>query len=238
MAEEQHDLSPYELLRLEKIRRNNARLKALGLGCGRTLISPTPKKKIDAKKRPRNKEESSVAIRKQPTRSSKRLRGEKADDNEIIDDADTTNNSNVINNKNDSEEESEAVDYKRLAKEPHELDDFEFQVYTNLRAWRLQRKNELEVEPYKICQNRTLCELIRRVRNDSTWGALALDGSGNKRSEDDIANDLIQCWGLGPSKVKADGFGPEMMVVVGEKKNVELLKASRNIGTGVEKEMI
>ena len=48
-----HDLSPYELLRLEKIRRNQAKLEALGLGGGSigTLTGVAPKKKkINSKK--------------------------------------------------------------------------------------------------------------------------------------------------------------------------------------------
>ena len=107
------------------------------------------------------------------------------------------------------------------------------------------------MEPYKICQNRTLCELIRRVRNDPSWGALvhvvppahvvettSKDGkkrTTSKRSEEDVAADLIECWGLGPSKVAADGFGPEMMAVIAEEKNAKLLEASRarsTAGTG------
>ena len=40
-----------------------------------------------------------------------------------------------------------------------------------LRAWRLAEKNRLQIEPYKVCQNRTLCELIRRRRNDPGFAA-------------------------------------------------------------------
>mmetsp|Transcript_4248 Transcript_4248/g.6100 ORF Transcript_4248/g.6100 Transcript_4248/m.6100 type:complete len:262 (-) Transcript_4248:225-1010(-) len=237
MTEEQHgDLSPYELLRLEKIRRNNARLKALGFGSA--IVTPNkPPKKAQSKKRSRNNtatNRSKNVVKKQPTRSSKRLRGEQADVYEITDDADTAkastaNHDNLVDNENEGEA---IIDYTFLAKEPDQLDDFEFQVYANLRAWRLQRKNELEVEPYKICQNHTLCELIRRVRNDPTWGALIILDENNvkrSRSEEDVANDLIQCWGLGPSKVKADGFGPEMMGVIEEETNVKLLDSSRAI---------
>jgi len=238
-----HDLSPYELLRLEKIRRNQARLEALGLGGGSigTLAGVAPKKKKDSKQQKKKRSRSTNADRRrrqQPTRSSKRLRDMK----ETHSSSPTSVSSNVDaagETDNDVKEEEDdgpqVIDYDYLPKEPDELDDDEFQVYTSLRTWRLRRKNELEVEPYKICQNRTLCELIRRVRNDPSWGSLvvAAEGEGGpssekkKRSEEDVAADLIECWGLGPSKVAADGFGPEMMAVISDEKNCKLLEASR-----------
>ena len=117
--------------------------------------------------------------------------------------------------------------YSCWPREPEQLDDDEFQVYASLRAWRLRRKNELGVEPYKICQNRTLCELIRRARNCKGWG-FPVDLEGNERAEEDVSADLIECWGLGPSKVAPDGFGPEMMAVMEEESNAKLLEASRS----------
>ena len=240
-----HDLSPYELLRLEKIRRNQAKLEALGLGGGSigTLAGAAPKKKKGSNKQQQKKKRSRSTNadrrrRQQPTRSSKRLRDMK----ETHSSSPTSVSSNVDaagETDNDVKEEEDdgpqVIDYDYLPKEPDELDDDEFQVYTSLRAWRLRRKNELEVEPYKICQNRTLCELIRRVRNDPKWGALVVaaeDEGGpsseeRRRSEEDVAADLIECWGLGPSKVAADGFGPEMMAVISDEKNCKLLEASR-----------
>ena len=221
-ADQQHDLSPYELLRLEKIRRNNARLQALGLGVSIAVAAGANKepKKAAApakKKRPRPTDRSNV-----PRRSSKRLRDKK--ENPTIDESTAADGSdNDRAHANDAP--PPAIDYSYLPQEPDQLDDDEFQVYASLRAWRLERKNELEIEPYKICQNRTLCELIRRVRNDPSWGALQCDGSD--RIEEDVAAELIDCWGLGPSKVAAGGFGPEMMKVLGQESNVTLLNASR-----------
>eukprot|EP00563_Minutocellus_polymorphus_P014046 CAMPEP_0181052700 /NCGR_PEP_ID=MMETSP1070-20121207/17728_1 /TAXON_ID=265543 /ORGANISM="Minutocellus polymorphus, Strain NH13" /LENGTH=287 /DNA_ID=CAMNT_0023131807 /DNA_START=50 /DNA_END=910 /DNA_ORIENTATION=+ len=243
-----HDLSPYELLRLEKIRRNQAKLEALGLGGGSigTLAGVTPKKR-GGKQKKRSRSNADAAEdrrmrrrRQQPTRSSKRVRDMKekhSSPTSVSSNVDTTADS--VNKSDDAVEDDDGkqvvIDYDCLPQEPDQLDDDEFQVYTSLRAWRLRRKNELEVEPYKICQNRTLCELIRRVRNDPSWGAALAEkaeggrskSSSKKRSEEDVAADLIECWGLGPSKVAADGFGPEMMVVIAEKDNVELLEASR-----------
>ena len=242
-----HDLSPYELLRLEKIRRNQARLEALGLGGGSigTLAGVAPKKKKDSKQQKKKRSRSTNADRRrrqQPTRSSKRLRDMKethsSSPKSVSSNVDAAGDNNTTDNNVAKEEDGglpQVIDYDYLPKEPDELDDDEFQVYTSLRAWRLRRKNELEVEPYKICQNRTLCELIRRVRNDPKWGALVVaaeDEGGpsseeRRRSEEDVAADLIECWGLGPSKVAADGFGPEMMAVISDEKNCKLLEASR-----------
>ena len=244
--EQAHDLSPYELLRLEKIRRNQAKLEALGLGGGSigTLAGVAPKKKKVGNKQQKKRSRSTNADRRrqQPTRSSQRLRDIKETHSSPtsvssnVHTADAAADINKIdNNVKEEDDGPQVIDYDYLPKEPDELDDDEFQVYTSLRAWRLRRKNELEVEPYKICQNRTLCELIRRVRNDPSWGALvvAAEGEGGppsekrRRSEEDVAADLIECWGLGPSKVAADGFGPEIMAVIAEEANAKLLEASR-----------
>ena len=242
-----HDLSPYELLRLEKIRRNQAKLEALGLGGGSigTLTGVAPKKKkINSKQQQRKRSRTNARRQQQPpTRSSKRLRDMK-ERQQSSPNSVSSNTNDVVKGEEEPTHEADdddnggpqVIDYDCLPQEPDQLDDNEFQVYTSLRAWRLRRKNELEVEPYKIYQNRTLCELIRRVRNDPCWGALEVearskDGGGKSttstRSEEDVAADLIECWGLGPSKVAADGFGPEMMVVIAEESNAKLLEASR-----------
>ena len=53
--------------------------------------------------------------------------------------------------------------------ESSQLDDMEFQVYTDLKRWRLLTSRELDIEPYKVMQNRTICDIIRRRRNDALW---------------------------------------------------------------------
>ena len=248
-----HDLSPYELLRLEKIRRNQAKLEALGLGGGPigTLAGVAPRKKNSSSNQKRKKRSrpnnAAVDGRARPTRSSKRLRGIKEKQSSPTSVSSDVNVSNAADDASDKDGDNvleadedngrpQVIDYNHLPQEPDQLDDDEFQVYTSLRAWRLRRKNELEVEPYKICQNRTLCELIRRVRNDQSWGALVekktKGGKPTARSEEDVAADLIECWGLGPSKVAGDGFGPEMMAVIAEEKNGKLLEASRGRSAG------
>jgi len=86
-------------------------------------------------------------------------------------------------------------------------------------AWRLGRKNELEIEPYKICQNRTLCELIRRRRND--------DEFAKGKEVNEIESDLLSVWGIGPSKATAGGFGWEMLDILNTPENENYLMLSR-----------
>ena len=95
-----------------------------------------------------------------------------------------------------------------------QLDDAEFEVYIAMRAWRLEQKRFLDIEAYKICQNRTLCELIRRRRNDPSFAA-------NQASRD---ADLRQVWGLGPSKIEK--FGDGMLDVLGRPELSEKLRLS------------
>jgi superfamily II DNA helicase RecQ len=203
-----NDLSPYELARLERIKRNENRLRELG------LVKPTPKPKLKpqaaALVRKRKQPSSSV-----PTRSSRRLRELKEGKTTIEDDenGDDTEKMSII-------EEDTAVDYNRMPDDPERLDDDEFQVYVSLRSWRLRRKNELEIEPYKICQNRTLCELIRRRRNDPNFACKG-------KEVDEIEQNLLSVWGLGPSKASEGGFGWEMLNVMNTDENEKFLAASR-----------
>merc|ERR1712150_109620 len=94
------------------------------------------------------------------------------------------------------EEEDIGVNYEINPQMSQELDDYEFEIYTAIRKWRLERKNELQIEPYKICQNRTICELIRRSRRDENWAF---------PTSDERANELIECWGIGTSKSETYG---------------------------------
>ena len=218
---EQHDLSPYELLRLTKIRRNADRLAALGLGS--SIATSAGRKAPVARKRPRPKETNKLPARP-PTRLSKRLRDRRVKGNREFNVLDSP--AHALDREQDDDVSCTTIDYSKMPQEPDQLDDYEFQIYASLRRWRLHRKDELEIEAYKICQNRTLCELIRRARNDQLWGVAASD-DGKDRSSAVIADDLVQCWGLGQSKVRADGFGPEMMRVIEGDENTRLLQASR-----------
>eukprot|EP00548_Thalassiothrix_antarctica_P015705 CAMPEP_0194178112 /NCGR_PEP_ID=MMETSP0154-20130528/11781_1 /TAXON_ID=1049557 /ORGANISM="Thalassiothrix antarctica, Strain L6-D1" /LENGTH=207 /DNA_ID=CAMNT_0038892947 /DNA_START=19 /DNA_END=639 /DNA_ORIENTATION=- len=195
------DMSPYERKRLERIRRNELRLKELGLIKLKpkitTISSPISViKKMSRKRNP--------PLKKLPTRSSKRIR--QLNENKIEDDDENSTKIEELTEEETAEEEGTLiVDYNRWPQAPEELDDDEFEIFINLRKWRMVRKNELEVEPYKICQNRTICELIRRKRNDAKWA---------DSSKEEYTSDILECWGIGPSKVAEDGFGPEMIRII------------------------
>ena len=88
------------------------------------------------------------------------------------------------------------INYETYPQVSDGLDDFEFKNYAFLRSWRVGRCRELDVEAYKIVQNRTLCEVIRRRRNDPSWGID--DGKFTQK----LVQDLLECWGIGPSKVR------------------------------------
>jgi hypothetical protein len=217
-----NDLSAYELARLERIKRNESRLRDLGLirdrpEIKRPVVDDAPKKVVA-----KRKQKLSVA-----TRSSKRLQGLTKDENishledEVLEVEDNFANEDVV-------VEGE-VNYATMPQKPEELDDNEFQIYAKLRAWRLRRKNELEVEPYKICQNRTLCELIRRRRNNSAFASLLVGETGNN-----VEQDLLSVWGIGPSKATQGGFGWEMIEILDLDENCQLLELSRGCSANGE----
>eukprot|EP01031_Cornospumella_fuschlensis_P025705 gene25705-31041_t len=112
------------------------------------------------------------------------------------------------------------IDYSDMPVESDQLDDEEFQVYAELRKWRLLTCRSLETEPYKICQNRTLAELIRRRRNDAQWASLS-------KGDEHVIQDLLECWGLGPAKVVKGGYGYQLAEVLERDELKELLAQSR-----------
>lgn len=127
-----------------------------------------------------------------------------------------------------------------------------------MRKWRLLRARELQIETYKIFQNRTLSEMIRRRRNDPKWaradnatkeasaennpaGSHSETGSG--QDEDNkftltlpaydkvIAGTLAECWGVGPAKVKEGGYAWEALAVLNRPSIDQLLEQSRQLAT-------
>lgn len=193
-----HDLSEYELRRLENIKRNEAFLLQMGISAVKPLNNQA-KKSEDAEAAELKKRKRKEVVPKeilQGTRKSPRLRGAK-----------------VESPQEEEEEESESddgIDYDRMPQDPEQLDDVEFQIYVELKKWRLLRCRELEIEPYAVFQNRTLCEFIRRKRNDANW---ALPIESPNPEEDEITRlkkELLECWGIGPTKAKPDRFGFEI----------------------------
>lgn len=238
------DLSEYEQLRLDNIKRNQAQLAALGLlGSLSSLVGAAPPK---PKRRPRLSEEEKAAKkaareaekaqrRANPTpasRSSGRLRGAKA-----VDYGAEKVHGNSDGEEEDGDEGEELpLDYAAMPIEPEQLDDFEFETYIALRAWRLQKcrsialeRNEKRYEAYKICQNRTLCELVRRRRNDTAFAKdrpkALMTGFGAEPTSAEFREQVLEIWGIGPSKV--DAYCPEMCEVLDD--NGGKLQHSRDL---------
>ncbi len=99
-----------------------------------------------------------------------------------------------------------------------------------LRKWRLHRKRQLDIEPFKIFQNRTLCDVIRRRRNDPQWA------TSTDRAES--SKDFLMCWGIGPSKVNGcsssdEGFAHELRKVLDNAEILKKLKESVDLETSM-----
>jgi hypothetical protein len=228
-----NDLSEYERQRLANIARNTAVLASLGLDDKDKRQKEALQAKKDSAKRKRVQADRERRLRAPtaPTRTSRRLRKQPRPDYRedrpvetnsptAVQSFDTGKSGGGSDDDNDDEEDDDeeedeepSIDYASMPQEPNDLDDQEFQVYVLLKAWRLHRHRELEIEPYKICQNRTLCELTRRRRNDPAFA-----GAGSTES-------LIEVWGIGPSKVET--FGPEMIEILEGEEALAFLKLSR-----------
>ena len=149
------DLSDYERARLANIRRNRLALQAMMAATNSKLVSQKPK----AKPKPKVKRDRPPPKPQEPTRRSKRTRGAEPDyTGEKIDGLQEGMlvTYNADGSVASAEKQSE-VDYDALPIEPEQLDDCEFEAYTVLRTWRLARKRELDIEPYKIFQVQEGC---------------------------------------------------------------------------------
>lgn len=223
------DLSSYELIRLENIRRNAEFLESIGLGpAANPLLKPPSRPKIP---RVVDRLPSKLSKRKQPdavlvgtnklhsaTRRSARLANEEIEELgepvPVIQEAENKEN----------EDGFTAVDYDSMPVLSEELDDNEFLVYTKLRDWRLKKSIELDIEPYKIAQNRTFAELIRRRRNNQHWATNIDDNSA-------FAAEVMECWGIGPAKAQEGGFADDFIHILEDKECKAALATSRLIQT-------
>jgi hypothetical protein len=220
------DLSSYELARLERIRANRAVLGSLGL-------KPKPEKPavkdLEQLKKAARKRAAETAPRvTEPVpgeRQSKRLRGVKAarieiDENERVVKREASPERAVERvTEGGSDEDTSVRRYDSMPLGPEMLDDFEFEAYLVLRKWRLVLCRQLDTEPYKIAQNRTLAEFVRRLRNSPDWGT--------------TAESLLECWGIGPSKAAEGGYAWAMMEQLQKEEAVEKLAESRKSGLGM-----
>lgn len=222
-----NDLSAYEKLRLENIRRNAYFLMSMGIQPleskqSRSIAHTKPlprardRKKLGCGWKRRRTERSKLMKEEQPTRRSRRL-SLSADELKLEDETEYDDQEvNVSNNA--------TITYQGMPMESFDLDDYEFQLFVVLRSWRLRRCRELDIEPYKIFQNRTMAEIIRRRRNDGSW-------ANCKENAQSMAKDLLQCWGIGPAKAASGSFGWEVMNVIdNDSELLALLSASRERG--------
>ena len=170
MTDDTEALSEYEIQRLERIKRNRQKLAELGLLSaasdlktealedkqrGKTESTAAQKAKARKRKRQeRDKRERAKALAAMPRRRSKRQKGEAP---EV-----------VVATEATSELFEEPKIQTFLPREPKDLDDGEFLCYTALKKHRLKTARELEIEPYKVCQNRCLVELVRLRPKDLT----------------------------------------------------------------------
>eukprot|EP00035_Acanthoeca_spectabilis_P037245 m.44272 g.44272 ORF g.44272 m.44272 type:complete len:220 (+) comp8513_c0_seq1:650-1309(+) len=213
MAE--NDLSPYEQARLENIQKNQALLASLGLA---RASAAQAAESVAVSGRPAKKARKEPRLPSLSTRRSSRLAGKDASDDSVQ----AGHAENIDGDGQTSLGVSVPPMYSDMPLEALELDPHEFQVFVILRRWRLRRKNELQIEPYKVAQTRSLCEVIRRRRNNPKWATV------------DPSSELLQVWGLGPAKVKLmpPGFGHEMLAVVSSPECTTLLEKSRKLGDG------
>ena len=213
------DLSEYEKKRLENIKRNAAFLAQLGFDP--VVVkheNEASKDKKETYKKPVQKKRKLVDEVVYPTRSSQRLRSMDAEVAARKLTEDEVESPQKTKQVAQSSSGDESIDYELMPESSEELDDHEFQVYVILRSWRLKTSRELDIEPYKVCQNRTIAELVRRRRNYEKWAR-----SGH------ISADLLECWGIGPSKARPDGFGAQMAELMDSNEDVEThLRASRD----------
>lgn len=236
-----NDLSAYERKRLENIRKNAEFLATLGLQSVQERKQEFEKVKTEKaqkakeiKEENKRKREQEQVVSDEPARRSSRLSGVSAV-NYNEDALMKTEAALVKRSKpkreiseslaaiDDEEQGSGKVRYSSMPFDSDQLDDAEFQVYAALRKWRLLKARELDIETYKICQNRTLAELIRRKRNDLSWASLGEDGDSTQLSED-----LVQCWGIGAHRASEGESGYNLIMELNNsEKLMNLLRKSR-----------
>ena len=225
--QDKDDLSNYERLRLENIRRNQEFLSTLGLAA----LKPPPVERMsseitEAKKKRRRLTNESTKKHFPDTivkRRSSRIASLPANE-EIV--------APITEAEEQEENDISAVDiinYEFMPQQPESLDDFEFECFVILKKWRLNLCRSLGIEePYKVMQNRTLCEFIRRRRNDAKY---AVESSS-------IESDLLSCWGIGPAKAAIpDGFGYQLLLHIDEGEScesiAELFEKSRTLASSL-----
>jgi len=224
------NLSKYEELRLANIKKNQEFLASLGLESAKPKPLKVTKTQTVKTRDIASTTSAPKRIKRdipvlQPTRKSRRLQNledvKAIEEDEAEIEIEKENLDNII-------------DYGSIPTDSTHLDDDEFEVYAAVVAWRLKRCREITeekgemFEPYKIFQNRTLCEVVRRKRNNLSWG-----NPSAVTSDEELSSMIKECWGIGDIKAGVGGFGRELVAFIDEDVNlIELLRQSQNRDKG------
>jgi hypothetical protein len=189
-------LSEYEQQRLRNIARNQAALVSLGLAKSALELSAEREFEDEAKKAKYERRKRDLKAKQERgnagSRRSGRLAGQNAEqiyvERELsggkieVVGIESMADASVL----DADIERER-DADELPEKPEHLSELELKIYEMLRKHRLSISRELGLEPYKIANNRTLCEMVRVLPGQTS--------------------DLLGIWGLGAAKVKNYGQG-------------------------------
>ena len=116
------------------------------------------------------------------------------------------------------------VEYENIPEVPQHLDAHEFKVYMQMKELKFKLRKEEERERHNnIIQDRTLCQLIRRRRNNAGFASRKSHRGDTKA----VKADLLSVWGIGPSKAAKDGVAWELLEALDGKENTRRLKLSR-----------
>ena len=187
------ELSEYEKQRLSNIKRNHAVMLSLGLEDKEA--NRREHARIVSEKRKRQREEKASRAPRLGERKSRRLEGHKADG--IFVDRELAGGRVEVKGEFEKEPETlvlddegeESEDESRIPITPEELTLEEREAYESLRKRRAELSRALQIEPYKIAHNRTLCSILTLLPKD-------VEG-------------LLECWGMGPKK--ASTYGPDLL---------------------------
>lgn len=113
-----NDLSPYELLRLRRIKENAAKLAELGLAPLVAAISARKPQHLQSSSAPKKRQKVRSEVRSKPTRQSSRIRGSSS--------SNQTEEEDVP--KEEDGDDHDQVDYDAFPVDPIQLDDDEFLV--------------------------------------------------------------------------------------------------------------
>lgn len=208
-------MSEYEKLREENIRRNQAFLASLGLDEVKVaIVCSVPSSSSSTRPKSKNMGSREEKVKSEPTRRSTRTStkiityNEHLNDNENLDEANNIPDGDII------------LDYSLLpmSLSESELDKYELRCFKILQAWRWRLARLLEIEDYKVFQNRALCEFIRRRRNDRSYAT----GSDSK-----ITCDMLESFGIGQVKVSKGGLAWQLLDIMNEPDITILLDESR-----------